>query len=96
MPEVRSRSASSTPSPERIPIDEDHPFQAMKTTHSDPSPKVVTFGLEWVVTFPSEQVVTFRLESVVTFERNTHPPGKWYCRDPYSAGPGSQVETRRR
>jgi hypothetical protein len=55
MPEVRSRRESSTLSSDEIPIDDDHPFRTIPTTHSDSSPKVGAFRLEWVVAFRRNQ-----------------------------------------
>jgi len=55
MPEVRSRRESSTLSPGSIPIEGDHPFQEIPTTHSDVPEKVVAFRPEWVVAFRRNQ-----------------------------------------
>ena len=60
MPELLSHRESSTLSADRIPIEGDHPFQAIPTTHSD----------------RAEKVATFRPESVVAFRRNQWSPSR--------------------
>ena len=60
MPELRSRRESSTLSAEPIPIQGDHLFQVIPTTHSD----------------GPEKVATFRPERAVAFRRNQWPPSR--------------------
>jgi hypothetical protein len=55
MPELRSHRESSTLSTGRIPIQGDHLFQAIPTTHSDAAEKVVAFRPEWRVAFRRNQ-----------------------------------------
>jgi len=55
MPELRSHCESSTRSADPIPIQGDHLFHAIPTTHSDPPEKVAAFRPEWVVAFRRNQ-----------------------------------------
>jgi hypothetical protein len=60
MPEQRSHRESSTLAADGIPIQADHLFQAIPTTHSDEAGKVAAF----------------RTESVVAFRRNQWSPSR--------------------
>jgi len=52
---AKSHRESSTLSVDWIPIQGDHLFQAIPTTHSDEPEKVAAFSLEWVAAFPRNQ-----------------------------------------